>query len=413
MSLTRRFPFYYGWVIVAVCALLLVVVFGIRLSFSIFFVALIEEFGWSRGDTSLIFSTTMGVFMLSSTLSGWALDRFGARATFGMGAVILALGLALSSRISTLSQLVFTYGVVAGLGIAILGLSMQASLIARWFRHRLGTAIGIAFAGTGVGSFVITPAMEYTIKRFGWQNSYLILAALLAIMIPLILLFLRQNPAQLGLQIDGGKDDVRIQAKRGYGSSEWTMEKVVRSPAFWLIFLAGFCTMGPIRMLTVHQLAIMADAGIPTTLGARAVGMAGATSAVTFALAGILSDRIGRPMTYALGGLSLIGAIMLLSRLAIANQNFIWLYAVLLGLGEGSRSSLIMSVAGDLFAGQTLGAINGTIGAAFGAGAALYPWLGGAIFDRAGNYDSAYAIAIITILAAITSLGWGAKIGST
>ena len=413
MSLTRRLPFYYGWVIVAVCALLLIIVFGIRLSFSVFFVALIEEFGWSRGDTSLIFSTTMIVFMLSSTLSGWALDRFGVRITFGIGAVVLALGLALSSRISTLSHLVFTYGVVAGLGIAILGLSMQASIIARWFRQRLGTAIGIAFAGTGVGSFVMTPMMELTIGKYGWRMSYLILAGLIAGTIPIIFLFLRQHPTQLGLHIDDGKGDTLNHLVREDSLPEWTLGKVIRSPAFWLVFVAGLCTMGPIRLLTVHQLAIMADAGISTSVGARAVGLAGATTAVTFVLAGILSDRIGRTMTYAIGGLSLIGAILLLLGLGATNQNLVWLYAILLGLGEGSRSSLVMSVAGDLFAGRTLGAINGTVGAAFGAGAALYPWLGGVIFDHAGSYQTAYLLAIGTILLAMSSLWLATRFSPT
>lgn len=407
--LSTRIPFYYGWIIVGISSIILIVAFGIRLSFSIFFVALIDDFGWSRADTSLIFSTTMITFTIGSTLAGLALDRFGAGLTFSVGAIILGLGLTLSSQIQTLTQLTISYGVIAGLGITILGLSMHASLLARWFRQRLGTAIGIAFAGTGIGAFFLSPTVELIIRTYNWRMAFIVLAALTFGLVPFIFLIVAQEPSSLGLM--NKKRSNPVKQEKDAPTVWWTFRRIIKTPSFWLLMVAGLCTMAPVRMLTVHQLAMMADAEIPTEIGARAVGLAGAVTALTFILAGLLSDRIGRSTTYAIGGICLLGAIFTISLLKTSQlPMLIWIYAALLGIGEGSRSSLVAATVGDLFHGPTLGAINGTVGAAYGAGAAIMPWLAGLLFDRTGSYQLPLGLAAVIALTAVVSLILARKI---
>jgi MFS family permease len=395
---------YYGWVIVSISALTVLVVFGIRLSFTVFFVALIEEFGWPRAGTSLIFSTGMVVFALASTPAGLALDRWGARLTFGAGALILTLGLLLSSRVNHLWQLALTYGVIAGLGITILGLGLQAGLISRWFRKRLGIAIGVAFAGTGLGSLILTPGTERLISLADWQVAYIALAGLTLLLLPLILIFIRQNPAEKGFHIDGqaapGNPALHLDQLPG-----WTLTSAARSPTFWLLILASLGAIGPLRMLTVHQLAAIVDAGFDRLYAASNIGLAGAVTAGTFVIFGALSDRIGRRAAYALGSVFLLGAIAILGNLSIlSGKGWITVYAIFLGVGEGSRSSLVTAVTSDLFPGQALGAINGAVGAAFGLGAAFFPWLAGYIFDRSGVYHLAFTTAIMAVLISTAAL---------
>lgn len=407
--LAKRFDWYYGWIIALTSGLLLFVAFGIRLSFSVFFVALIDEFGWSRADTSLIFTTTMIVFAAGSTAVGASIDRWGNRPVFMVGAVVLATGLALSTAVRTLGQLTFTYGVVAGLGITILGLSMHASLIARWFRTRMGAAIGIAFAGTGLGAFVMTPLVEWIIRTATWRAAYWVLAGLMLAMVPLIALLIAESPKQLGVERERG--ETAVSQNQHNQKSVWTPARLIKSPAFWLIMLAGLFNLAPVRMLTVHQLAMMADAGIDTEIGARAVGLGGMITAVTFILSGILSDRIGRAATYAIGGSCLIGAIVLIGLLdSVQTGWLIWLYAILLGLGEGSRASLVSATVGDLFMGKTVGAINGTVGAAYGLGAAFMPWLAGVLFDQSGSYDVALWVAGGGVVTAVIALALAEKL---
>jgi MFS family permease len=341
-------------------------------------------------------------------MAGMALDRWGARLTFGAGAAFLATGLFLSSTVRTLWELVLSYGVVAGLGITILGLGPQAGMISRWFRRRRGLALGLAFAGTGLGTLTLTPGSEYLISVFDWRTAYRALGALALLTIPFIWTFLRLRPEDAGIQPDG--DAIRpepqeVSGARRLEDSLWTMGMAIRTPSFWLVMVTSVGAIGPVRMLTVHQLAAITDAGFERSYAANMVGLSGAMTAISFILFGMLSDRIGRRAVYAVGSVSLLAAILILNDLASLHLPvWVLIYAIALGLGEGTRASLVTAVASDLFPGPSMGAITGTVGAGFGIGAAILPWLAGYLYDRTGHYQGAFLIAAVAILLSAIAL---------
>ena len=400
----QKSKWFYGWVIVAVCNLSLMVVFGIRLSFTVFFVALIDEFGWTRADTSLIYSVSMLVFAAVSPLAGIGLDRWGARRTFGLGAAVLSFGLLLSSRVETLPQLTLAYGVVAGLGVTILGLGPQASLISRWFRRRRGLAIGITFAGTGIGSLLLTPGAEYMIRHYSWREAYIGLAVLAFVILPLNVILLRLSPAEKQLHPDGLPEEPQV-GESSESREDWKIGEVVRNPGFWLIMLAALGSIGPVRMLTVHQLAIAADAGFERSFASLVIGLTGIFTAIAFILMGVFSDRFGRLPVYIIGSICLVCAMIVIYRIDSPDQlGWLVMYIILLGIGEGSRSSLVTAAASDLFPGNALGAVNGAVGAFFGLGAAIFPWLAGRLYDLQGNYLAVFIFAGTAVLISVLAL---------
>lgn len=408
-SLQQR-GIFYGWVVVGICFLVLCINFGVRLSFGIFFEAFTRDssLGWSRADTAGVFSLSVLTQAFTSGLIGWMLDRFGARAVYGVGLLVLGSGLIWTSRITSLLELYLAFGFVTGLGTAILGLTVHGTTVSRWFERggARGLAIGLAYAGTGIGIFVLAPIIERVIAASDWRNAYLLLATLALVgVLPITLLLLRGTPALLGLHAAGAPIAQTASGKPTAGPArrDWSFAAALRSPVFWLLMTAGFLSLFTLRMITVHQVAHFVDRGVPRLTAATAFGGAGLITAFAYIGFGTLSDRIGRERAFYLGAAAQITAlVMLLSLPTNASLVYIYGYALLWGIGEGSRSGLLTAITSDYFSGTQLGSIVGTLGAFFGLGAAAGSWAGGLIFDAQGSYTLALISAgVATILACV------------
>jgi len=199
-----RHGLFYGWVIVLVSFLTLCIVMGTRFSFGVFYTSMLEEMGWSRAATAGIFSVSMLVYAVVALGVGAAFDWLGPRRMFPLAVLLLGAGFFLCSRMTVLWEFYLYYGVIVGTGFTAVGFIPHVSLMARWFERRRGLATSLALAGTGVGALLFSPLSEYLIARYGWQQSYLVYAVLLpGVLIPLMLIFHRNSPEDLGLQPDG------------------------------------------------------------------------------------------------------------------------------------------------------------------------------------------------------------------
>lgn len=163
--------FYYGWIIVAVALVSMAFWLGIRSSFSVFYVALLEEFPWNRGDSAGVQSMALITYTILAPLVGGLIDRFGPRRVVVPGILVLALGLMLCSTIDTLVQFYLLYGVVMGTGITCIGIITYSAILAHWFEKKRGLASGIAVSGMGLGTFLWVPLSQSLISMWGWLLS--------------------------------------------------------------------------------------------------------------------------------------------------------------------------------------------------------------------------------------------------
>src|SRR6204780_3425835 len=151
----KRLPFFYGWIIIRVAVVGTGVGVKVGTSFSLFFPAIIHDFGWERGVTAGSFSFGFVVSAAVSPLIGRMMDRSGPRAVMELGVALMAGGLLLAPLTTQPWHLYVTIGVMVGAGSICLGYSGQSLYLPNWFNRRRGLAMGLAFAGVGIG--LITP----------------------------------------------------------------------------------------------------------------------------------------------------------------------------------------------------------------------------------------------------------------
>lgn len=198
-----RLPFFYGWVVVAVTFVTMAIGVNARTAFSLFFPPIISEFGWERGVTAGAFSFGFVISGVVSPLIGRLMDRAGPRAVMEVGVALMSGGLLFAPLTSQPWHLYVTIGVMVGAGSVCLGYSGQSLFLPNWFIRKRGFAIGIAFAGVGIGSVTLLPWVQHMIERSGWRTACTAMGLLLLIALAPINLLLRKRPEDLGLRPDG------------------------------------------------------------------------------------------------------------------------------------------------------------------------------------------------------------------
>lgn len=197
---------YYGWKIVA--ALLVILTFASGLSFynhSIYLNALATQSGFSVSSASLAVS----VFFLSSGVAGLLVGRMiqhvDTRVSFTLGAVLCFIALTALAHVQAMWQLVIVYAIF-GSGFASSALLPATTLITHWFRKRRAMALSIASTGLSLGGVVITPLSVVLVDRLGFAMAAPVMGVMYLVgVIPVAWIWLRSEPAVLGLEIDGGK----------------------------------------------------------------------------------------------------------------------------------------------------------------------------------------------------------------
>jgi MFS family permease len=376
------------WVVVGSVWLTLAIASGLYFSFPVFFVALLEEFAWSRGATAAAFSISAVVQGVLSPAVGMLVDRLGPRRVMLAGAALLGVSCVLASRIGALWSLYATVGVLAAAGLCAVSWVPSGTLIARWFTERRGSMLGLAFSGMGAGVLAMGPLAQWLITTRGWRAAYLILGAgTLLVLLPLVAFGVREAPAA----------PARPRAETGPppGRALTAIGAALRTRAFWALFFAYLCTPLAVFSVVTHSVAFAVDQGFPRLFVAGIFGLTGLLSVAGRIVFGFAADRIGRTTSATISyACTAGGTLCLLALEAWPHAAALYAYAVLFGLGFGARGPIITAMASQLFPGRRFGVIYGILSVGNGIGGGVAPWFGGFVHDVTGSYRVAFLVAV-------------------
>jgi len=386
----RRASRRAGWPVLLATFVTLGLAYGFWYSYAVFLVAFLGEFGWSRSVVAGAFSVLVVVHGLSGPLLGWLVERFGPRAVIAGGGAVLVAALLAGAHIEAVWHLYAVFGVLAALGISAAGWVPSVVLVRGWFPSRVGSALGIASAGIGVGIFALVPVAQLLIDAVGWRWALRGLAVLMAVwIVPATLLLVRDARATAPAAA-GRPREAESPPSRPY----WTLRAAVRTWRFWATGAVFFAGSTATQMLMVHQVAYLVDHGVPALVGATVVGVVGIGSIAGKAGWGALSDRIGREPTYTLAFACVTASVALLALAGARPQSLLpYGYALLIGVGYAVTAPLTPAIASDLFGGPRFARIFGTLHLTNSLGGALGAWVAGWIFDATGSYALALPIA--------------------
>ena len=397
-----RLPFFYGWIIAMVTFVTMAIGVNARTAFSLLFAPIIDEFGWERGITAGAFSFGFVVSAAVSPLFGRLMDRFGPRAVMELGVALMAGGLLLAPLTTRPWHLYVTIGVLVGAGSICLGYSGQSLFLPNWFNRRRGLAIGLAFAGVGVGSVTLLPWVQLMIEQTGWRTACTAMGLLVLAVLAPINLLLRKRPEDIGLRPDGDAAPSATSAKPvsnvvdpDWAAIDWTLKRALATSRFWWLATGYFGGLYIWYAVQVHQTKYLLDIGFSPSVAVWALGAVSLLGIPGQILLGHVSDRVGREWIWSASCLGF--AICFAALIALAYYPTLPLVYVMVlaqgALGYG-LTSIMGAVVVEIFQGRHYGSIYGTIMVAALAGGAAGPLVTGVLHDLSGNYTLAFLIGI-------------------
>ncbi len=389
-ALNPRLKFFYGYTIVIVATLIMLICMGVYYSYGVFLKPLINEFGWSRATVSGAFSLCGLIQGISGVIGGRLNDKIGPRLVLTFSGLLAGAAFLLSFSIHSIWQLYLFEGVLLGIGLGGVFVPLT-STVARWFTLKRGTMTGIAVAGIGVGNLFIPPMANELISIFNWRIAFLILGGLVLIIVIIASQFLKRDPSKIGQAPFG--DRVVKERKSNPPSADYSLARAAKTGQFWLVFALffsfGFCLCA----IMVHISPIATDAGISATIAASFVSMIGVGSIIGRLTLGRVGDRIKFRAIFVICFI-----LMSLSLFWVLFTTSVWgLYLFTLAFGAAYGGCAISQplLVAELFGVKSHGVILGTVSNGFTIGCALGPVLVGYIFDATQNYHLGLIITLV------------------
>jgi sugar phosphate permease len=385
-----------AWTVAAVAFVALVGAAGFRATPSVLINPLHAEFGWPLATISAAVSVNLLLFGLTAPFAAALMDRFGIRRVVAVALLLVAAGSGLTVFMRHSVELILCWGVLVGLGTGSMALAFVATVTGRWFVKRRGLVTGVLTAGGAAGQLVFLPLLAALADARGWRTAALLVAGAALAVVPLVVFFLRDHPADLGLPPYGGAEVVPAPARGGGAARRAvrTLADAARTGPFWLL-AGGFaiCGMTTNGLVGTHFVPAAHDHGMPVTTAASLLALVGLFDIVGTIASGWLTDRVDSRLLlgayYALRGGSLL---VLPSLFGDAVRPSMLVFILFYGLDWVATVPPTVTLCREYF-GDRGAIVFGWVFASHQIGAALAATSAGLVRDQLGDYRLAWYVA--------------------
>lgn len=380
--------------IVAVTVLVMTAAFGLNFAAGVFLAPLSARYGWGVGVLSAAAAANTVVTGVLQPVVGRLADRVGPRAVLSASLTLLVCCYLLLAAVEHLWQFLLVYPLLGGAGFAGAATMVNSVLVSRWYVARRTTMMARTSIGINLGQLLLLPLAGWLIVRYGTSTAYLVMGLLVLLTaLPAAALLLRDDPAQLGQLPDGVAS----------GSSSPPRSPVSPGqdgPADGPAVLGHRLRLGTVTFalhalslyfVVLHLPRYAQDLGGTVTLGGQALAVAAVASALTMAIAGWLTARLGRPRL--LAALHLLRGAALLGAAVCSDPLQLFAVAVLFGVGSFPIIPLTVALVTDGRDPQTLGRLLGRVWLLHQTCAAAGVLIGGLTRSLTGSYVPYFLLA--------------------
>ena len=409
-TLARR-NIYYGWVVVAVTMLTMVVTAAAMSTPGVLIVPLENEFGWANDQISSALAIRLLLFGLFGPFAAAFMNRYGVRAVMVAAVILISAGLLASLAMTQVWQLILLWGIVVGVGTGLTAMVLAVTVVTRWFNARRGLVMGIFSASNATGQLVFLPLIAQLATSYGWRMALVFVCCGLAVAGVVALILMRDRPSDVGLPLYG-ETAVAPPPATGTGLVSLLLSPLVvlkeasRVPIFWVLFGTFFvCGCSTNGLIQTHFITLCHDYGLPAVTAASVLAMMGIFDFIGTIGSGWLSDRFDPRWLlfwyYGLRGLSLL-------YLPFTDFTFygLSLFAVFYGLDWIATVPPTVKLAADRFGREKAGIVFGWVFAGHQIGAATAAFGAGLTRTEFSTYLPAFfvagALCIVAALAVIT-----------
>ncbi len=393
MVVTRAGTIHYAWIVFAVAFVTLLAASGIRSTPGVLMVPLEGEFGWSRATVSLAVSINLLLFGFVGPFAAAMMDRWGIRRVVAGALTLIASGAALTTLMTVPWQLYLLWGIVVGLGAGTMATVFAATVANRWFVQRRGLVVGLLTAASATGQLIFLPFLGWLAQERGWRYVSLTVAIAALAVVPLVLLFLRNWPRDVGLRAYGASEADPPAPARGnpIATAFRGLAMASGNRNFWLLagtfFICGASTNG---LIGTHLIPASVDHGMTVVTAASLLAVIGIFDVVGTTVSGILTDRVdSRKLLFAYYGLR--GLSLLFLPLAFGAPSFaLILFIVFYGLDWVATVPPTIALASQTFGRASGAVVYGWIFTAHQLGAATVASAAGIIRTVTGGYELAF-----------------------